>query len=78
VAVAVIAAVFAYAIPQVADYSSVWAVLATPRRDVAVTTTVLALAALVVNEPQRRWGARRPGQPAGAQVPDTARRAGLR
>ena len=54
------------------------AVPATPRRDVAVTTTVLALAALVVNELQRRWGAHRPGKPAGSLVPDNARRADRR
>jgi hypothetical protein len=39
---------------------------------------VLALAALVVNELQRRWSAQQPDQPAGSQVPDSARRADLR
>ena len=48
---------------------------ATPRGGVAVTTTVLALAALLVNELQRRWGAHQPRQPAGSKIPDNARRA---
>jgi hypothetical protein len=51
------------------------ALSAAPRRDVAVTTTVLALAALLVNELQRRWGAHQPRQPAGSKIPDNARRA---
>jgi len=41
-------------------------------------TSCALLSAVVVNELQRRWGARQPGQPAGSQVPDTARPADLR
>lgn len=51
------------------------AVLAAPGRDVAVTTTVLARAALAVNDFQPRWGACRPGYPVCSRVPDTAREA---
>ena len=41
-------------------------------------TSCALLSAVVVNELQRRWGARQPGQPAGSPVPDTARPADLR
>ncbi len=41
-------------------------------------TSCALLSAVVVNELQRRWGARRAGQPAGPHVPDTARPADLR
>jgi membrane-associated phospholipid phosphatase len=41
-------------------------------------TSCALLAAVVVNELQRRWGAHRPGHPADAPAADTARQADRR